>query len=115
MTTQATQALFQDNIDGRMVAAKLNTSSKPILLVSTYWPSGESPAALETRKRMEETLKGVLNSCHCLPILLGDMNATLLPQDRTSGRSYEQDKLFRNFISDTNLCPLDWHLPQRTW
>eukprot|EP00983_Pelagomonas_calceolata_P021264 666262-Pelagomonas_calceolata.AAC.1 len=43
------------------------------------------------------------------------MNATLFPQDRTRGISYKQDKLFRKFISDTNLCPLDWHLPPRTW
>eukprot|EP00967_Tisochrysis_lutea_P062234 scaffold79860_cov16-Tisochrysis_lutea.AAC.1 len=56
-----------------------------------------------------------LNSSYCLPILLGDMNATLSPQDRTSGKSYEQDKLFHNFISDTNLNPLDWHFPHRPW
>eukprot|EP00983_Pelagomonas_calceolata_P066580 1149104-Pelagomonas_calceolata.AAC.4 len=97
-TTQASQVQCQDNIDGRLVAAKLNTTNKPILLISTYWPSGNSHAALETRKRMEGTLKGLINSCLCLPILLGDMNATLFSQDRTRGMSYEQDKLFRTFI-----------------
>eukprot|EP00983_Pelagomonas_calceolata_P019816 625018-Pelagomonas_calceolata.AAC.1 len=88
ITTHATQFIFQDNVDGRIVAAKLKTSSKPILLILTYWPSGKKRAALETRKHVEETLKGLLNSCHCLPILLDDMNATLFPQDRTSGMSY---------------------------
>ena len=85
ITTQATQISFPDNIGGRMVAAKLKTTSKPMLLISTYWPSGTKRASLEIRKCMEEALKGLLNSCHCIPILLGDMNATLFPQDRTRG------------------------------
>eukprot|EP00983_Pelagomonas_calceolata_P070047 1150613-Pelagomonas_calceolata.AAC.3 len=33
ITTQATQVQCQDNVNGRMVAAKLKTSSKPILLI----------------------------------------------------------------------------------
>eukprot|EP00983_Pelagomonas_calceolata_P127047 1161362-Pelagomonas_calceolata.AAC.4 len=33
-------ALCQESVDGRMVAAKLNVSAKPILLVPTYWPLG---------------------------------------------------------------------------
>eukprot|EP00983_Pelagomonas_calceolata_P127774 1161444-Pelagomonas_calceolata.AAC.2 len=41
VTSQATQVIFQGNVEGRIVAAKLTTSSKPILLISTYWPSGE--------------------------------------------------------------------------
>eukprot|EP00983_Pelagomonas_calceolata_P067682 1149571-Pelagomonas_calceolata.AAC.1 len=43
------------------------------------------------------------------------MNATLSPQNGTSGNSYEQDKLTRNFIFDTKFCPFDWQLPHRPW
>eukprot|EP00983_Pelagomonas_calceolata_P119958 1160654-Pelagomonas_calceolata.AAC.5 len=38
-----------------------------------------------------------------------------VPQDRSSHNNYAQDKLYRTFISNNNLCPLDWHVPHRPW
>ena len=85
------------------------------MLISTYWPSGNSREALSTRKHTEATITDLLNSQACTPILLGDMNATLTPQDRSSHTCFEQDRSYRKFISHINLCPIDWHLPTRPW
>ncbi len=39
------------------------------------------------------------------PLVLGDMNATVCDNDRTSGATYPSDRMHRSFLSSNNLSP----------
>ena len=46
-------------------------------------------------------------------ILLGDWNAALTHNDRSSGHTYEQDKVHQAFVTQSQLLPIDGHLQHR--
>jgi len=85
LTTQAT--LVQNTphtIKGRLLAVRLEISGPPIKLFSTYWPSQDSTSALQQRDKLAFKINQVINSQRCIPIILGDMNATFKENDRSS-------------------------------
>jgi len=56
---------------------------------------------------MEQILSQTINSCSpCIPLMVGDMNATYCDGDRSSNHSYSQDVQNRTFLSGLGLLPL---------
>jgi hypothetical protein len=58
-------------------------NSKPLLLLATYWPSGDATEALDERMAMEGFVSDQLQAAkdHCV-LMIGDMNATYRDADR---------------------------------
>ena len=108
---------------GRIVATTLHTQQQNLIVIGTYWPSGSSSDALLTRCSMQETVKGLLSdNPDCIPIILGDMNATFTDSDRSGFRAYEADKMYRAFLQEIALQPIpEYNLfscapqPMRPW
>jgi len=48
----------------------------------------------------------IMNNNQHTPIVLGDMNATLYANDRSSGKCYTSDTMDRNFLKDEGLSPV---------
>ena len=100
--------LAYSDTSGRIVAIKINSGTSPLLVIGTYWPSGSSASAFDARaamqKQVAELIKG--NNNH-IPLVLGDMNATLYDNDRTSGKKYSADTMYRKYIADMALSPID--------
>ena len=101
-----TDLIYSDS-HGRIVAVKMNTGRTPLLVIGTYWPSGSSTTAQEGRLAMQEKVAQLIkdNDQHT-PIVLGDMNATLYDNDRSSGICYPADTMYRDFLTSTGLYPI---------
>jgi len=94
------------NSKGRIASLILKGSNTNILLVGTYWPSGSSEEALTCRNQMQEEITSLMNThSDCIPMIIGDMNATAQTNDRTSSMTYLADRAYRNFLSSNNLSP----------
>eukprot|EP00983_Pelagomonas_calceolata_P049732 1141646-Pelagomonas_calceolata.AAC.1 len=70
---------------------------------------------MRERQHMEAYISNTINSQPCTPILVGDMNATLLNKDRSTRTVYQQDTLYRSFLFNNQLTPIDAHLEKRPW
>jgi len=47
------------------------------------------------------------NNRQAIPIVLGDMNATLYDEDRSSCLRYPADIMYRQFVAESQLSPID--------
>jgi len=100
--------LAYSDTSGRIVAIKINSGISPLLVIGTYWPSGSRASALDARAVMEKQVAGIINdNNNHIPLVLGDMNATLHDNDRASGKKYPADAMHRNYLADMALSPID--------
>ena len=116
LTTQA--ILVQKTphtIKGRLLAVRLETSGPPIILFSIYWPSIDSTSALQQRDNIAVEINQVINSQRCIPIILGDMNATFEENDRSSLFFYRKDAHYQKVTQDNHFVPIDYNLAKRPW
>jgi len=75
LATHCTSALL--NSDGRIASVVLRGRDANLLLVGTYWPSGNSEDTLTCRSGMQLQIESLVSShSNCTPLILGDMNAT---------------------------------------
>ena len=94
---------------------RLETSGPPIVLFSTYWRSQDSTSALQQRDNIAFKINQVINPQGCIPIILGDMNATFRENDRSSHISYRKDAHYQKFTQNNHLVPIDYNLAKRPW
>jgi len=101
-------SLIEIDTNERLVAVKIDAQNKPLLLLGTYWPSGSSVEALKLRKELQaQTAHLIENNSQAVPIVLGDMNATLYDDDRSSCLRYPADVVYRQFVAESQLSPTD--------
>ena len=113
LTTQPRPILESSLVTGRISAILPQTPNDPIVLISAYCPSQTSPTALEQRKNLDNHINSVMNAQKCIPVLMGDMNATYKSSDRSSSTTCQKDKQYRGFLEGSSLKPIDAHLPIR--
>ena len=55
---------------------------------------------------MQDYVKALIDThSNCIPLIIGDMNATIRADDRTSKVTYQADRMYREFLLSNNLCP----------
>ena len=94
---------------GRLLQITLTPPhSQPLSISEIYAPAGDSPEENLTRKNVYQA---IINTIHNHPgnyhIYTGDWNATLVPSDRASLKTYEKDTLHREFITSSKLLTTD--------
>ena len=96
---------------GRLLHVVLSLPHSPTLhILGAYMPPGSDASALAQRAGIEGAVMGVIaeasrEGAHCL--VAGDFNATLQPQDRSSGRAYRADAHHAEFVAKSQLLPLE--------
>ncbi len=94
--------------NGRLVAVKIDAQNTPLLLLGTYWPSGSSEEGLELKRELQaQIVHYIENNSQAIPIVLGDKNATLYDDDRSSCLRYPADVMYRQFVAESQLSPID--------
>ncbi len=89
-------SLLEMNTNERLVPIKIDAQNTPLLLLGTRWPSGSSIEALKLRKELQAKIAHLTeNNSQAVPIVLGDMNATLYDDDRSSCLRYPADVMYR--------------------
>ncbi len=89
-------SLIEMDTNGRLVAVRIDAQNTPLLLLGTYWPSGSSGEALELRRELQARIAHLTeNNSQAIPIVLGDMSATLYDDDRSSCLRYPADVMYR--------------------
>ncbi len=64
--------------------------------------------ALKLRKELQAQIAHLIeNNSQAVPIVLGDMNATLYDDNRSSCLCYPADVMYRQFVADSQLSPID--------
>ncbi len=107
VAVSAQAKLIHTDPNGRHISIQLQTGGSRLLVIGTYWPAGHDHAALAERASMEQTLRQTIMSCSpCIPLMVGDMNATYYDSDRSSNHFYSQDAQYRAFLSGLGLSPL---------
>jgi exonuclease III/ribonuclease HI len=82
-------------------------ATQRLLLVGTYWPSGSDPSALQERQRMTDCIAAIQTAhAGAHMIMLGDMNAAAVTDDREPGYAYLADSMHQGFIADHKLSLL---------
>jgi len=92
---------------GRILAVTLQSQTKNLILLGTYWPSGSGAEALTLWSNMETTVQSLIAEYqNYTPILLGDMNATYFDNDRSSSSVYKADRMYRAVVEKVSLQPV---------
>ncbi|GAB4813564.1 hypothetical protein N2152v2_000610 [Parachlorella kessleri] len=105
-TPQTLECLTPPGLQGYVAHIRLaSPKGRPLEVVGVYLPGDDkakqtliydyTSAASERCKKEGTTL-----------LVGGDFNATLFPEDRSSGQTRKADKKYQQFVSDTHLCPL---------
>jgi len=101
-------SLIEMDTNGQLVAVKIDAQNTPLLLLGTYWPSGSSVEALKLRKELQAQIAHLIeNNSQAVLFVIGDMNATLYDDDRSSSLRYPADVIYRQFVAESQLSPID--------
>ncbi len=101
-------SLIEMDTNGLLVAVKIDAQNTPLLLLGTYWPSGSSVEALRLRKELQAQIAHLIgNNSQAVPIVLGDMSATLNNDERSSCLRYPADVMYRQFVAESQSSPID--------
>ena len=101
----------QPEAQGRLLHVVLSLPhSPPLHIMGAYMPPGSDASALAQRAGIEGAVRSAIaeasrEGAHCL--VAGDFNATLQPQDRSSGRVYMADAQHAEFVARCQLQPLE--------
>ena len=105
--TAGTSIMWNDSIDAhieilpdgsdRLLAATIETSYDPILLINTYMPTNGA-ANSEYAEILDEVSEVLAKYNHHIPIWTGDINASPTRANSTN------DALFIQFSKEHNLC-----------
>ncbi|GAB4816309.1 hypothetical protein N2152v2_003355, partial [Parachlorella kessleri] len=105
-TPQTLECLTPPGLQGYVAHIRLaSPQGRPLEVVGVYLPGDDkakqtliydyTSAAAERCKKEGTTL-----------LVGGDFNASLFPEDRSSGQTRKADKKYQQFVSETHLCPL---------